>query len=100
MTLEALLCLLGERQITSMMVEGGSELLGSFFDRNLVDKVAACIAPVIIGGAAAVPAVGGQSSDAIAGAHRLRDVDVEQIGVDLIVTGYPHRGERQDTQGG
>ncbi len=98
--LGALLCLLGERQITSMMVEGGSELLGSFFDRNLVDKVAACIAPVIIGGAAAKPAVGGQGSDAIAGAHRLWDVEVEQIGVDLIVTGYPHRGGRQDTQGG
>ena len=40
--LEALLCLLGERQATSLMVEGGSALLGSFFDLELVDKVAAC----------------------------------------------------------
>ena len=92
--LEALLCLLGERQVTSLMVEGGSELLGSFFDQNLVDKVAACIAPVIIGGAAAKPAVGGHGSNTLAEAYRLRSVEMEPIGDDLIVTGYPHRGEQ------
>ena len=91
--LEALLCLLGERQVTSLMIEGGSELLGSFFDGNLVDKVAACIAPVIIGGAAAMPAVGGLGSGVLAEAYRLRNVEVEPIGDDLIVTGYPTRGE-------
>ena len=98
--LEGLLCLLGERQVTSLMVEGGSELLGSFFDRNLVDKVAVCIAPVIIGGAAAKPSVGGHGSNTLAEAYRLRNVEVEPIGDDLIVTGYPHRGEQQDLQGG
>ena len=91
--LEALLCLLGERQVTSLMVEGGSELLGSFFDLNLVDKVAAFIAPVIIGGAAAKSAVGGHGSNSLAEAYRLRNVQVEPIGDDLIVTGYPTRGE-------
>ncbi len=98
--LEGLLCLLAERQVTSLMVEGGSELLGSFFDRNLVDKVAVCIAPVIIGGAAAKPSVGGHGSNTLAEAYRLRNVEVEPIGDDLIVTGYPHRGEKQDIQGG
>ena len=98
--LEALLSLLGERQVTSLMVEGGSELLGSFFDRNLVDKVAACIAPVIIGGAAAKSSVGGHGSNTLAEAYRLRDVEVEPIGDDLIVTGYPYRGEQQDIKGG
>ena len=98
--LEALLCLLGERQVTSLMVEGGSGLLGSFFDRNLVDKVAACIAPVIIGGTAAKPAVGGHGSNTLAEAYRLRGVEVELIGADLIVTGYPYRGDQQDMQRG
>ena len=92
--LEALLCLLGERQVTSLMVEGGSGLLGSFFDQNLVDKVAACIAPVIIGGTEAKPAVGGHGSNTLAEAYRLRSVEVHTIGDDLIVTGYPHRGEQ------
>ena len=98
--MQALLCLLAERQVTSLMVEGGSELLGSFFDRNLVDKVAVCIAPVIIGGAAAKPSVGGHGSNTLAEAYRLRNVEVEPIGDDLIVTGYPYRGEQQDLQGG
>ena len=75
-------------------------MLGSFFDRNLVDKVAACIAPVIIGGAAAKPSVGGRGSSTLAGAYRLRNVEVEPIGDDLVVTGYPHRDEQQDIQGG
>ena len=98
--LEALLSLLGERQVTSLMVEGGSELLGSFFDLDLVDKVAVCIAPVIIGGAAAKPAVGGRGSNTLAEAYRLRNVEVEPLGDDLIVTGYPRRGEQRDLQGG
>ena len=76
------------------MMEGGSELLGSFFDLDIVDKVAVCIAPVIIGGAGAKPAVGGHGSNSLAEAYRLHNVEVEPIGNDLIVTGYPHRGEQ------
>jgi len=47
--LERLLKTLGEREITSVLVEGGGILLGSLFDYGLVDKVVAFIAPIIIG---------------------------------------------------
>ncbi len=42
-----LLRILGQREITSVLVEGGGTLLGSFFDRRLVDKVVAFVSPVV-----------------------------------------------------
>ena len=91
--LQGLLVLLGQRQVTSVLAEGGSALLGSLFDQRLVDKVAAFIAPVIIGGDAALPAVGGQGAASMAQALQLTDVSFRQFGDDLLVTGYPQRSE-------
>lgn len=86
--LAGLLKALGERQITSVLVEGGGILLGSLFDRKLVDKVVAFIAPVIIGGAGAKTAVAGRGVEMVADAFRLHRVRVETIGGDLMVNGY------------
>ena len=87
--LTALLALLGQREVISVMVEGGGTLLGGFFDHGLVDKVVAFIAPLIIGGVTATPAVGGQGSGTIAKALRLREVQTQTLGEDLMVVGYP-----------
>ena len=79
---------LGRSEVLTLLVEGGGILLGSFFDRGLVDKVHAVIAPVIIGGAAAPTAVAGEGAARMADALRLREVTVEQLGKDVLVTGY------------
>jgi len=79
---------LGGRDILSLLVEGGGELLGSFFDLGLVDKVQAIIAPIIIGGQEAPTAVAGRGAHRMADALRLRDVTVERLGDDVLVTGY------------
>ena len=86
--LSALLKALGEREITTLLVEGGGALLGSFFDDHLVEKVVAFIAPVIIGGEGSIGAVGGRGPSAVADAFRLSEVDVENLHPDIIVTGY------------
>ena len=86
--LEELLAELGRREITSVLVEGGGTLLGSFFDQGLVDKVVAFIAPVIIGGTEARLAVGGGGAQRIAQALRLSRVRVERVGDDVMITGY------------
>lgn len=86
--LERLLKTLGERQITSVLVEGGSILLGSLFDSGLVDKVVAFIAPVIIGGEEAKTAVGGRGVDKVVDSLKLKRVKVEMFGEDLMVSGY------------
>jgi diaminohydroxyphosphoribosylaminopyrimidine deaminase / 5-amino-6-(5-phosphoribosylamino)uracil reductase len=87
--LAALLGVLGERQTLSLLVEGGGELLGSFFDRALVDKVHAIVAPLLIGGKDAPTAVAGRGVERMVDAVRLRDVVVERLGEDVLVSGYP-----------
>lgn len=89
--LAALLDELGRREVLSLLVEGGGVLLGSFFNRGLVDKVTAFIAPVIIGGGP-YDAVAGRGAERMADALRLRDVTIERLGDDVLVVGYPSRG--------
>ena len=91
--LEALLRALGERGTLSLLAEGGGVLLGSLFDRGLVDKVQAIIAPLIIGAAEAPAAVAGRGAQRLAEAWRLREVAVESLGEDILVTGYPEKKE-------
>lgn len=87
-SLPALLDLLGASDVLSLLVEGGGVLLGSFFDQRLVDKVQAVVAPMIIGGATAPTVVAGVGASRMAEALRLRDVTVERLGEDMLVTGY------------
>ena len=86
--LRALLEELGKRDIVTLLVEGGGVILGSFFDAHLVDKVHAIIAPLIVGAADAPGAVAGRGAQRMADAIRLRDVTVERLGEDVLVTGY------------
>ena len=86
--LSDLLRMLGDRQITSVMVEGGSMLFGLLFDQGLVDKVLAFIAPVIIGGKEAKCAVGGIGTARVAGAFHLHNVEVSGFGDNVLVSGY------------
>jgi len=86
--LKGLLKALGEREITSVLVEGGGTLLGSLFDYGLVDKVVAFIAPIIIGGKEAKTAVGGKGVRKVAESLKLKRIKVERFGQDLMVSGY------------
>ena len=84
----SLLDLLGERGCINVMMEAGAALTGSVIDAGLADKVAAFIAPVIIGGADALTAVGGIGVSEVSSALKLDRVRVEQIGSDVLITGY------------
>ena len=86
--LPGLLRLLGRRGITNVLVEGGGILLGALFDAGMVDKVIAFIAPVIIGGSKARTAVAGSGIEKMLNACRLTSVEVENLGSDIVVTGY------------
>jgi diaminohydroxyphosphoribosylaminopyrimidine deaminase/5-amino-6-(5-phosphoribosylamino)uracil reductase len=86
--LDALVALLGERECCTVMVEGGGTLLGGLFDKRLVDKVAAFISPVVIGGKAAPGPIGGEGVEKMAEALRLERVRFTRMGEDMLVTGY------------
>ena len=77
-----------ERDITSIMVEGGGILLGALFDLGLVDKVVAFVAPAIIGGASAPSPVGGLGAEMMADALELERVRWKRLGRDMLITGY------------
>ena len=79
---------LADRDICGVMLEGGGKLLGSMFDQNLVDKVVAFIAPIIIGGEGAPSPVGGVGVGDLDDAIRLEKVRVARFGRDMSITGY------------
>jgi diaminohydroxyphosphoribosylaminopyrimidine deaminase/5-amino-6-(5-phosphoribosylamino)uracil reductase len=86
--LKELLRVLGERDVTSVLVEGGGILLGSLFDLGLVDKVIAFISPIVIGGAEAETPVAGVGVDKVAESVHLRRVMTKTWERDVMVTGY------------
>ena len=62
---------------------------GALFDAGLVDKVYAFIAPLIVGGVEAASPVEGSGVARMADAWRLERVQVQQVGDDWLVVGYP-----------
>ena len=86
--LAELLVVLGRRQVTSVLVEGGNKLFGSLFDRGLVDKVLAFVSPIIIGGDQAKSAVGGQGVGKVAEALCLSQARTSEFGDDVLISGY------------
>ncbi|UCG55443.1 MAG: bifunctional diaminohydroxyphosphoribosylaminopyrimidine deaminase/5-amino-6-(5-phosphoribosylamino)uracil reductase RibD [Dehalococcoidia bacterium] len=79
---------LGERGITSVLVEGGSILHGSIFDQGLADKVVAFIAPIIIGGEKAKTAVAGKGVTKVIDSSKLKRISIERFGQDIMISGY------------
>ncbi len=65
---------LASRGVTSLMVEGGGEVLGSFLAARLLDQVALFRAPLLLGGRGSRPAFGGPDPLRIEDALRLEPV--------------------------
>ena len=68
--LQWLLDELGRRRMTNVLVEGGSQLLGSLFDAGQIDEVHVFIAPKLIGGRKLLSPIGGQGIVAMSQAAR------------------------------
>ena len=83
---------LGERGVTSLLIEGGGMTLASAFEAGVVDKVCFFIAPKIVGGKDAVTAVEGEGRATMDEAISLCDMTCEAVGEDLMVVGYVKKG--------
>lgn len=80
---------LSRRGLTSLLVEGGSEIAGAFLEQRLLDKLSLFIAPRIIGGRDARPAFGAEGIDRLRDALELRDFSITPRGPDWEWTAYP-----------
>ena len=80
--LRAALRALGKLNVTSVLIEGGGELLGAAFDARLVDKVAFFYAPRVIGGRNAVAVVQGNGVQRVRQSVQLSDCRWRRVGAD------------------
>ncbi len=91
---ESLLISLKSQGCQSVLIEGGANVLGAYFDAGLVDEVWAFIAPMVIGGAGLAP-IGGLGADRLDDALRLDEVETEHLGSDYLIRGLARKP--QDT---
>lgn len=86
----ALLDALARRRFQHVLVEGGGELLGSFFVHDLVDRVVCFVAPKIVGGDTAPGPARGEGVAEINEALKLVQLRSEPSGEDVVLTGLVH----------
>lgn len=84
-TLDEAMTDLGGREVTSVLIEGGGDVLSQALDAQLVDEVQIYLGPVFTGGP--VVAFAGKGAASTMEALRLRNVRYERIGGDVFVTG-------------
>jgi diaminohydroxyphosphoribosylaminopyrimidine deaminase / 5-amino-6-(5-phosphoribosylamino)uracil reductase len=76
---------LAGHEVSSVLVEGGGETHWSFLNEALAQEVVAFIAPLLLGGRDAVPAVGGTGFPSPLEGVRLRFVTLERLAEDVMI---------------
>ena len=79
---------LGEIGITSLLVEGGSRVNGSFLDEGLIDKLLLFLSPKVIGDFQAPGIFGGKGVFRLQEAIPLKEMKAKRIGEDVLLEGY------------
>jgi diaminohydroxyphosphoribosylaminopyrimidine deaminase/5-amino-6-(5-phosphoribosylamino)uracil reductase len=86
--LKSCLFKLGEMGMMSLLVEGGSQLNGSFLDEGLIDKIFLFLSPKLIGDPQALGMFDGHGVTSLKEAIPLNELKVIRIGEDLLLEGY------------
>jgi diaminohydroxyphosphoribosylaminopyrimidine deaminase / 5-amino-6-(5-phosphoribosylamino)uracil reductase len=86
--LEEELVRLAEEEVQSLLLEGGPTLAGAFLRAGLMDKLLLFVAPKLVGGDDAPPLFAGPGARSLADAIPVGDLEVEQVGDDLLLTAY------------
>jgi diaminohydroxyphosphoribosylaminopyrimidine deaminase/5-amino-6-(5-phosphoribosylamino)uracil reductase len=82
---------LHQREMQSVLVEGGGELNSGLLKEGLLDKILLFYAPILIGGKNALNLIGGKGIDFLRDAHKLDVVTVKRFKEDIYVEAYVHR---------
>jgi riboflavin biosynthesis pyrimidine reductase len=83
--LPALMDELANRQVDSVMVEGGARIITSFVKLKLVDLFVITVSPKLVGG---LPVIDAESFKA-APFLQLKEVHYQQLGQDLVIWARP-----------
>lgn len=86
---------LGQEEITSLLIEGGSKVNAGALSAGVVDKVYAVIAPMVLGGGRNLPFVDDLGITKLADAVPLRELKSTRIGPDVLIEGYVDKTSRQ-----
>ena len=84
---EELARLAGE-EVQSLLLEGGPTLAGAFLRAGLIDKLLLFVAPKLVGGDDAPPLFAGPGARSLAESVPVGELEVEQLGDDLLLTAY------------
>lgn len=87
----ALLAELGRRRMTNVLVEGGGELLGSFFDRQLIDEYHVFVAPKLLGGSGSKSPLAGTGRASPSEFPDIADAEIEILDGDIYIHGPARR---------
>jgi diaminohydroxyphosphoribosylaminopyrimidine deaminase/5-amino-6-(5-phosphoribosylamino)uracil reductase len=72
--------------VTSILLEGGPHLAGSFMDAGAIDEVRLFIAPLVLGGRTARDPLEGEGVDRVADALRALTLKCEPLAGDILIT--------------
>jgi diaminohydroxyphosphoribosylaminopyrimidine deaminase/5-amino-6-(5-phosphoribosylamino)uracil reductase len=86
--LSALMRMLGQRGITSLLIEGGAQVAAASLRAGIVDKVLFFYAPKILGGDDGVPMCGGPGPERMRDSLPMHRMEIERVGADVLVSGY------------
>ena len=87
--LTALMDILGGMSITSLLLEGGSRLMGSMIRERLIDKFYIFKAPKILGGNDGISMAEGPGPEKMDACLKLRELKIRRFGDDILIRGYP-----------
>ena len=86
--LERVMARLGEREITSMIIEGGAMVNWAALSAGIVDKIFFYYAPKILAGTGSIPLALGTGYPRISEAAYVRSLVLHRFGEDFAVEGY------------
>ena len=86
--LKAMVQLLGNRGITSLLIEGGARVAAAALKAGIVDKTLFFYAPKILGGDDGIPMCSGPGPELMSQCLQVKHVRVTMVGDDILVEGY------------
>ena len=93
--LKSCLLKLGEMGVMSLLVEGGSQINGSFLDEGLIDKIFLFFSPKLIGDPLAPGIFGGEGVTRLKETLSVEDLKVKKMGEDVLFEGYVKHPDKE-----